>query len=70
MTEKKKTQRYSISVSARTYERVRASVEGSVAGFVDDLVADTLGDPAILARLVDRCRSGGDDVLVVKSCRR
>lgn len=66
----KKTQRYSISVSAKTYERVRSSVEGSVAGFVDDLVSDTLDDPVILSLLVDRCRRGGADTLVVKSWRR
>ena len=61
MTEKK-TQRYSISVSSRTYDRLRTAVTGSLAGFVDDLVAATLDDPAILARVVARChpRRGAD----------
>ena len=54
MTEKK-MQRYSISVSSRTYDRLRSAVTGSLAGFVDDLVATALDDPAILARVVARC---------------
>lgn len=51
----RKTQRYSISVSARTYDSLRAKVSGSLAGFVDDLVETALDDPAILARLVAKC---------------
>ena len=51
----KKTQRYSISVSARTYDRLRTAVTGSLAAFVDDIVVDTLDDPAILTRVVARC---------------
>ena len=54
MPEKKK-QRYSISVSSRTYDRLRTAVTGSLAGFVDNIVATALDDPAILARLVARC---------------
>lgn len=55
MTEKK-MQRYSISVSARTYDRVRAVVPGSLAGFVDGLMVRTLDDPAALARLMAKCQ--------------
>lgn len=55
MTEKK-PQRYSISVSSTTYGRLRAAVTGSLAGFVDGIVAAALDDPAILARVVARCR--------------
>ena len=54
MTEKK-TQRYSISVSSRTYDRLRTAVGGSLAGFVDDIVKTALDDPTILARMVARC---------------
>ena len=54
MTEKK-MQRYSISVSSRTYDRLRSVVAGSLAGFVDGLVENTLNDPAILARVVSKC---------------
>lgn len=51
-----KTDRYSISVSGRTYDRLRSVVpHGGVARFVDDIVTSALNDPAILARLVDRC---------------
>ena len=53
MTEKK-IQRYSISVSSRTYDRLRTVVTGSLAAFVDGLVATTLDDPARLARVVAR----------------
>ena len=55
MTEKK-TQRYSISVSSRTYDRLRMAVTGSLAAFVDDIVVTALDDPAILARVVAKCR--------------
>lgn len=55
MTNHKRLQRYSISVSARTYDRVRAVVPGSLAGFVDDLMTRTLDDPMALARLVAKC---------------
>ena len=51
----KKTQRYSISVSARTYDRLRTAVTGNLAAVVDDIVVTTLDDPAILARVVTRC---------------
>lgn len=59
MTEKKTektTHRYSIGVSAEAYDRLRAVVTGSLAGFVDDIVTAALDDPATLSRLVDRCR--------------
>lgn len=54
MTEKK--QRYSISVSSTTYDRLRGAVTGSLAGFVNNIVAAALDDPAILARVVAKCR--------------
>ena len=53
----KKTPRYSISVSVRTYDRLRMTVTGNLAGFVDEIVESALDDPEILARLVARCRS-------------
>jgi hypothetical protein len=56
----RKTQRYSISVSARTYDRLRTKVNGSLAGFVDGVMETALDDPAILARLVAKCRSRKD----------
>ena len=55
-TSDKKTHRYSISVSARTYDRLRTVVDGSLAGFVDNLVLTTLDDPANLVHLVARCQ--------------
>ena len=54
MTEKK-MQRYSISVSSRTYDRLRTVVGGSLASFVDNIVTTALDDPAILARVVAKC---------------
>jgi len=53
---KKKSQRYTISVSARTYDRMREMVvRGSLAGFVDEIVTTALDDPAILSRLLAKC---------------
>lgn len=53
----KKMNRYSISVSAKTYDRIRAAVPpGEVAGFVDEIVVGALEDPAILSRVVGLCR--------------
>ena len=49
-------QRYSISVSGETYDRLRNTVQGSMAAFVDDIVLRTLDDPAILSRVVASCR--------------
>lgn len=55
-----KVQRYSISVSSRTYDRLRAKVPGSLAGFVDDALVAALDDPVTLARLVAKCRPRKD----------
>lgn len=52
---KKKTSRYAISVSGRTYDRMRAVAPGSLAEFVDDIVTSALDDPAILARVMAKC---------------
>lgn len=52
----KTMQRYSISVSGETYDRLRAAVQGSLAAFVDDIVLRTLDDPKVLAGVVARCR--------------
>jgi len=52
----KRKQRYSISVSADTYDRVQEVVSGSLAKFVDTIVETALSDPAISSRLVSRCR--------------
>jgi hypothetical protein len=60
MTNHKRLQRYSISVSAKTYDRVRAAVPGSLAGFVDDLMTRTLDDPMALAQLVAKCQQRKD----------
>jgi len=57
----RKGNRYSISVSGRTYDRLCAAVpRGSVASFVDDIVTSALDDASVLARLVDRCRYGDE----------
>ena len=49
-------QRYSISVSAETYDRVREVVDGSLAAFVNGVVESALNDPTILSRVVKQCR--------------
>ena len=51
----KKKQRYSISVSGATYDRMRSIVTGSLAKFVDNIVTTTLDDPAALERTLARC---------------
>lgn len=51
----KKMQRYSISVSGGTYDRMRTVVTGSLATFVDNIVTTALDDPMIQARVVARC---------------
>lgn len=54
---KTKGDRYSISVSGRTYGRLRAAVpHGSLASCVDEFVMDALEDPAILERIIGTCR--------------
>jgi hypothetical protein len=52
----KKKQRYSISVSGGTYDRMRTMVTGSLAKFVDNIVTTALDDPTILARVVAGCQ--------------
>ena len=53
----KRKQRYSISVSAETYDQVREVVnDGSLARFVDSIVESALNDPKVLSRLMGRCR--------------
>lgn len=53
----KKLGRYSVSMSGRTYDRVRSAVpSGGMASFVDDIVMKALEDPTILARMVAKCR--------------
>lgn len=54
---KRKTNRYSISVSGGTYDRLRITMpHGGVSGLVDDILTEALDDPAILGRLVNKCR--------------
>ena len=48
-------QRYSISVSSRTYDRLRTVVTGSLTSFVDNIVTTALNDPVILARVMAKC---------------
>jgi hypothetical protein len=56
MSKKTKGTRYSISVTGRTYDRLRAVVpHGDMARFVDEIVEATLDDPVTLVRLVARC---------------
>lgn len=61
MSTKKMTkppQRYSISVSAPTYARLRGVVESaSLPKFVDRILASALDDPTILARVAGKCRA-------------
>jgi hypothetical protein len=58
---KTKGNRYSISVSGKTYDRLRAAVpRGGVASFVDEIVMNVLDDPAALGRLVAQCRNQGE----------
>ena len=56
----KKMQRYSISVSSKTYDRLRAAVNSSLARFVNDIMMTTFDDPAILARVVAKCHPRKD----------
>jgi hypothetical protein len=53
----KKLHRYSVSVSGKTYDRLRVTVtSGSLASFVDEIIASALDEPTILARIVVQCR--------------
>lgn len=57
---KPKTTRYSISVTGKTYDRLRSVVpSGEMARVVDEIVESALDDPEILARIVARCRGEG-----------
>ena len=63
MSDEKKTKtrsrstRPSISVTGKTYDRLRAAYpSGSLAAFVDDMIVATLKDPAACARLVALCQ--------------
>jgi hypothetical protein len=54
---KTKDTRYSISVSGKIYDRLRAVVpRGGMASLVDEIVEAALDDPETLARIVARCR--------------
>lgn len=56
----KKPNRYSISVSGKTYDRLRAVVtQGSLASFINDIMGSALDDPAISARVLAMCRQQG-----------
>ena len=52
----KRKHRYSISVSAETYDRAREVVDGSLAAFVNGIVESALSDPKILSRVVAQCQ--------------
>lgn len=58
-TKKQKPKRYSISVTARTYDRLRASMvpteHASLQKFVDSIIASALNDPMILERVAAKC---------------
>lgn len=51
--------RYSISVTGKTYDRLREAVPAStnICKLVDELMASALDDPALLESLVDRCQA-------------
>lgn len=51
-----KLPRYSISISGKTYDRLRGAVTESVATFVDDILTTALDDSTISARLLAACR--------------
>lgn len=55
-TPRPKMPRYSISVSGKTYDRLRGAVAGSLANFVDEIVMAALVDPTIAARLLAACQ--------------
>lgn len=56
VTEKKPApKRYSVSVSARTYDRLHTAVDGSLAAFVDKIVLAALNDSTIRSRVVAKC---------------
>ena len=59
MTETK-MQRYSISVSSKTYDRLRSAVDGSLAKFVNDIMTTALDDPSIRARVAAKCHPRKD----------
>lgn len=68
MAKRSKRSRYSISVSGRLYERLRAAVpSGSVAGRVDEIIRATLDDPDVSAETVSRCWQGGSSLPDVAS---
>jgi hypothetical protein len=53
----KKTNRPSISVTGRTYDRLRAAYPyESLAAVVDKMIATSLNNPKISARVAARCR--------------
>jgi hypothetical protein len=52
-----RSKRPSISVTGKTYERLRAAYPTtSLAAFVDDMIVKTLNDPAACARLAALCQ--------------
>ncbi len=54
---KSRRSRPAISVSGKTYERLRAAYPfGSLAAYVDSLIVSALDDPKTLANMVARCR--------------
>lgn len=55
-TSRPKSPRYSISISGKTYGRLRGAVDGSLAFFVDDILMAALDDPTISARLLAACQ--------------
>ena len=54
---KKKKRRYSISVSSKTYDRLRSTVSSNLARFVDTIVLSAIDDPTTSKRLVAQCRA-------------
>jgi hypothetical protein len=56
-TKRRRLNRYSISMSGPTYERLRTSVKSvSLQKFVDGILTSALDDPTILTRMSEKCR--------------
>jgi hypothetical protein len=51
----KKRARRSVSISGKTYGRLRHTVQGSIPAFVDGIVLTMLEDETILSRVTARC---------------
>ena len=61
MSVKKKQKRYSISLSGKTYDRLRGTVTSpSLQKFVDAIMASALDDPTAMKHLVEKCQQSAE----------